>query len=150
MLPSSTQLRKSAASFDSSASGALAMSVRALRTRSRIGVQSSTAARTSASTRSIPSRRRAWAAGSDSGSIEQCMKDSSRAPSFSSPGSRSSTMRPSASRTTRVTGWMMRWTVTPCRFSSAVTESTRKGMSSLTISTTERSVCQPCSSSRGA
>ena len=42
-----------------------------------------------------------------------------------------------------------RWTVRPCRFSSHVTESTRNGMSSLTISTTVWPLCQPCSSSWG-
>ena len=54
-----------------------------------------------------------------------------------------------AVRRTRTTGWMIRWTPLPSRLSSMLTESTRKGMSSLTISTTVCVEVQPCSSSCG-
>ena len=42
------------------------------------------------------------------------------------------------SRSTENCGWMTPWTLWPSRLSSMVTESTRKGMSSVTTSTTER------------
>ena len=42
------------------------------------------------------------------------------------------------SRSTVNWGWMTAWTLWPSRLSSMVTESTRKGMSSVTTSTTER------------
>ena len=48
-----------------------------------------------------------------------------------------------------MTGCTMRCSVTPCRFTSIVTVSTRKGMSSLTISTTVCFDCQPCSCTPG-
>ena len=57
-------------------------------------------------------------------------------------GSRCS--RPSASRRTESTGWMIRWTPQPRRFSSMLTESMRNGMSSVTISTAVCVDCQPC------
>src|SRR5256885_2204112 len=54
-----------------------------------------------------------------------------------SVGSNNAVTRPPASRTTRSTGWMIKCTVTPSAFNAMPTESTRNGMSSLTISRTE-------------
>ena len=42
------------------------------------------------------------------------------------------------SRSTDSCGWITAWTLCPSRLSSIVTESTRKGMSSVTTSTTDR------------
>ena len=56
---------------------------------------------------------------------------------------------PAAFRRTAITGWMIRWTPQPCRFSSMLTESIRNGMSSVTISTAVWVDCQPWSSKRG-
>ncbi len=63
--------------------------------------------------------------------------------------SRTSSRSPASSRRTARIGWMTRWIPRCCRDSSAVTESTRNGMSSLTISTTVWPVLQPCSSRVG-
>ena len=54
------------------------------------------------------------------------------------------TIRWPASRCTRITGCMIRCIVSPWRFTSIVIESTRNGMSSLTISITVCVDCQPC------
>ena len=61
-----------------------------------------------------------------------------------SPGADTDSSSPAASRTVRSTGWITRCRVRPWRFTSIVTESTRNGMSSLTISTTVWVLCQPC------
>ncbi len=54
------------------------------------------------------------------------------------------------SRTTSKLGWMTTWTSRSCRDSSMVSESTRKGMSSTTTSTTLCPLAdQPCSASVG-
>ncbi len=53
---------------------------------------------------------------------------------------------PSAARSTPRIGWMIRCSVRPWRLTSIVTESTRNGMSSLTISMIVCVDCQPCSS----
>ena len=52
------------------------------------------------------------------------------------PDASTSARIPSRSRTTRITGWMNSSIAYPWRPSSIVTESTRNGMSSETISTT--------------
>ena len=52
-------------------------------------------------------------------------------------------------RFTRIIGWTIRWSVSPWRFTSIVTESTRNGMSSLTISMIVCVDCQPCSCTLG-
>ena len=57
--------------------------------------------------------------------------------------------RPSSSRRTAMTGWMIRCTPKPPRFSSIVTESMRNGMSSVTISTAVCVDCQPSTSNCG-
>ena len=69
-------------------------------------------------------------------------------PSLAS-GGRTSASSPASSRRTTTTGWMGRWMTRPWRFSSMATESTRNGMSSVTISTMECLERQPCSSNRG-
>ena len=105
--------------------------------RSRIGCQSSTAARTSSSTRSMPSSQRARAA-----RVGLAHRPRRGAPTraiasgrSASPGSSTSTSEPSASRRTRITGWITRSIAVPLALaSSIVTESTMNGMSSLTIS----------------
>ncbi len=48
-----------------------------------------------------------------------------------------------------MTGWMIRWTPYPRRFSSIETESIRNGLSSVTISTAVWVDCQPWVSNRG-
>ncbi len=48
-----------------------------------------------------------------------------------------SSSRPVTSRRTTSSGWITWWMARPLRLSSAVTESTRNGMSSQTTSTTE-------------
>ncbi len=65
------------------------------------------------------------------------------------PRSRISSSSPVASRRTSISGCTTMWTVRPMRVSSAVTESTRKGMSSVTIWTTVCPLAQPCSSNSG-
>ena len=72
------------------------------------------------------------------------MNDSRRAPSPAAGATPVSV--PSAARATVTIGWMMRCSVSPWRLTSIVTESTRNGMSSLTISTIVCVDCQPCSS----
>ncbi len=67
----------------------------------------------------------------------------SRLPAGESSGSTPINV-PSA-RFTRMIGWTIRWSVSPWRFTSIVTESTRNGMSSLTISMIVCVDCQPCS-----
>jgi hypothetical protein len=126
----------------------------------RIDGQSSTAARTSSSTRCRDDVSAAISAWSVSRSISMCIQDSTRASAGRdgsvSPAatmdddvSRISSRLPSSSLRTTNTGWITRWIPRPWRVSSAVTESTRKGMSSLTISTTVWPVLQPCSSTVG-
>ena len=56
---------------------------------------------------------------------------------------------PALSRWKRITGWTTRWLVYPRRFRTIRTESTRNGMSSVTISTMVWVDCQPCCSIRG-
>ncbi len=60
-----------------------------------------------------------------------------------------STSLPVTSRRTTISGWTTTWMPRPCRVSSLVTESTRKGMSSVTTSTTEWLHVQPFSSTVG-
>ena len=101
------------------------------RTRSRIDGQSSTAARTSPSTRQRPARSRSSSSGPAWRSISTWISDSgcpSSAPTSSS--------RPSSSRRMRMIGRITRWIALPLRVTSIETESTRKGMSSTTVSTT--------------
>ena len=101
----------------------------------RIFGQSSTASRTSRSTRSrsaastlVAGPRRC------SRSISMCIHDSTRrrrrplAPALDV--SHTSSSVPVTSRRTTSCGWTTRWMARPCRLSSAVTESTRNGMSS--------------------
>lgn len=71
----------------------------------------------------------------------------SRGRSAALPGS-TSTSLPMSRRTTTC-GWMTTWMPRFCRESSLVTESTRKGMSSVTTSTTEWLLVQPFSSTVG-
>ena len=63
--------------------------------------------------------------------------------------SRTSSRAPVTSRRTTNCGCTTRWMAWSCRDSSAVTESTRNGMSSVTISTTVCPIDQPCSSTDG-
>ena len=103
--------------------------------RTRIGRQSSTAARTSprtfvsdfASSLSMPA--------SVCSVICRCMMDSATVSRVSSALATAVNF-PAALRLDAMTGWIIRWTVRLRWLSSAVTESTRNGMSSLTISTT--------------
>ena len=85
-------------------------------------------------------------AGSPIRSTSRCMNDS-RLPAEESSGSTPISV-PSA-RFTRMIGWTMRCRVSPWRFTSIVTESTRNGMSSLTISMIVCVDCQPCSCTPG-
>ena len=98
-----------------------------------MGRQSSTAVRTSSSAFRMPCSISFWAAGCSS-SISMCIQDSRRAPSSGSPAARMPCSRPLASRLTFRIGCTTRCTVRPWRLTSAVTLSTRKGMSSVTIS----------------
>ncbi|MNL06779.1 hypothetical protein D3C87_1274270 [compost metagenome] len=88
-------------------------------------------------------------------STSKCMNDSSRqvvlpagSASFRPPRP-TRRIVPLASRQMLKTGWMVEWSVRPSRLISIVIESTRNGMSSLTISMIVWSECQPCSSSFG-
>ena len=112
-----------------------------------IGFQSVTAVRTSSSTCAMSAARRSSASVSTVRSTSMWMNDSSAGAVPSSGASDISV--PSAARTTPTIGWMIRCSVRPCRLTSIATESTRNGMSSLTISTTVCRDCQPCSSSVG-
>ena len=81
-------------------------------------------------------------------SISARTKASETAPS-PAPSSASPTRCPAASRTTVITGWTMRWTPWPCRFSSMLNESTRNGMSSVTTATAVCVEAQPSTSKSG-
>ena len=108
--------------------------------------QSSTAARTSAMTRSRLARIASRRAGSLSWSISKCMNDSEIAWSRGRPGASTASSMPPASRRTGITGWIVRWIRRPWPFSAMLAESTRNGMSSVTTSTTVWVDCQPCCS----
>ena len=110
----------------------------------RIFGQSSTTSRTSDSTRRRLAAISSRSCGSLSRSISRCIHDSRITPNsgaaavdarVGSPG-RAPPRAPAALRRTSMSGCTTMWTVRPMRRSSAVTESTRKGMSSVTIWTT--------------
>ena len=115
--------------------------------------QSSTASRLSRSTRWRRASIDASSASSVTRSISMCIHDSCTVsrPPWSSwpvlswslvsawlPSSPPRTLRssPATSRTTSKSGWMTTWTVRPSSARAIVAESTRKGMSSVTTSTT--------------
>ncbi len=107
----------------------------------RIFLWSAQASRTSASTRATSAASASRRSGSMTRSTSAWMKDSrwaSAAPSGAMPVS-----VPCSSRCTATIGWTMRCSVRPCRLTSIETESTRNGMSSLTISMTVCVDCQP-------
>ena len=83
----------------------------------------------------------AGSAASGTRSISIRIQDSTMAPSPPLGGGArvgyTSSSWPATSRRTTSSGWITRWMARPRRLSSAVTESTRNGMSSLTTSTTE-------------
>ena len=56
---------------------------------------------------------------------------------------------PLALRVAATTGWRMRWITSPCAPTICDTESTRKGMSSLTICSTVCADSQPCFAAAG-
>ena len=117
--------------------------------------QSSTASRTSRSTRWMSSTIASGSSPSGSRSISTCIHDSRTA---SPSGLEGAVRRPGVtdcsapvmSRTTSKLGWMTTCTSRSCRDSSMVSESTRNGMSSTTTSTTVWPPAdQPCSASVG-
>ena len=89
---------------------------------------------------------RARSAGSASDVISICIQDS-RVPA--APGSRMPQSRPSGPRATVRIGWMIRWTTRLLALIAAVTELTRNGMSSLTISTIVCGDDQPSAAGSG-
>ncbi len=136
--------RASVTSLSGTGSSAWASSSAIARALPRIFSQSSTASRTSVSTRCRSLRMRSSTSGSAWRSISMCIHDSTT--SFSPGGTsgssayRTSSSLPSTARRTTSCGWTSRWMPMSCRASSAVTESTRNGMSSVTISIT---LCPP-------
>ena len=81
-------------------------------------------------------------------STSMCISDSRVPPSAVAPPT-SSSRCPCASRRTVTIGCAMKCSVSPFRCTSICSESTRNGMSSLTICTTVCGECQPCSSTIG-
>ena len=113
-----------------------------------IGCQSSTAARTSRRTRSSLSTIRGSDSCVKSRSIRKHIHDSAMAPSgrgSSTSRSRIARRFPCGSRSTTSCGCMTSRMNRPSSVSAAVTESTRKGMSSVTMAAT---VARPSSSRR--
>ncbi len=100
-------------------------------TRLSIGRQSSTAARTSSSTRRMPASMLASAAWSACWSISMRIHDSDRTAWPWAPGSSKASNLPASSRRTRTIGWITRCTVRSWRWISALIESTRNGISSV-------------------
>ena len=114
-------------------------------TLSRIVFQSSTAARTSSSTRTMSAASASSCAGVDD-AVDLDVDERFARARLRVVGARAPSSVPSASRSTATIGWMIRCSVRPWRLTSIVTESTRNGMSSLTISMIVCVDCQPCSS----
>ena len=157
-LLSVSQCRNSTASAASSAGtdgGGAAASSSAMEEAVRvIRGQSSTVSRTSRSTRASAASIAARSAASVSRSISMCIHDSTTASggtsrSSSRPRPTSSSRRPSRSRRTTNCGCTTRCTPRPSVDSSAVRESTRKGMSSVTTCTTVWGQPHPFSSTVG-
>ena len=124
----------SATSSTGSCGGLPRMSAMTSPTRARIGRQSSTLTRTSASACSIDGTRAARRASSSTRSVWIWMKLSRRAAPVGAPSPANPIRLPLVSRSIANTGCTTSRTSRPCSVNSPMIESSRNGMLSLTIS----------------